>query len=481
LQRGISIIVGIISGTACALYLLSIVVAVIDVQSPYRTTFSDILSTILRRTFPFFYNQKEDEDEDTAVRPSVKLAERAAAIAEYNEDLHPLASQACNALVWVTTVTDSESAKSLVRQAIGAFPSGFFQRYNLDDLRSPYAFREQEFRQLFDYNDDLMHYLRKGVVQEAESNHPLHRDRAERHLRALAFHPDRRDFDFAFISFDDTADPEMLAVNAQATLSDYLGGRNELECTEEDHRAIMALENCGFDVHLAMFMLTRCQYLNHPDATVHGMSCVLDELPWLSAATWGLILVDGFAFLSPEDVADDQRDQLAELDQYPRMPRENVDISGLGYLGVVYWVASQSRSRVTFPLGDPIPLWHFLRPIFQELGWFSTSSTRFEGIYGYVDTLYHPLLQKHYPEVEDIPCRAYLRNKTLFRGGIWEHIKALCGRKGVKNDEEMPLTQLGSQDAQEAKWADDLDAAESETESFFVGTMQVAAKHTPLG
>ncbi|KIY62855.1 hypothetical protein CYLTODRAFT_162470 [Cylindrobasidium torrendii FP15055 ss-10] len=124
LQRGIAISVGTISGALFIAYSASIIIAVVHVQSPYRTTFSDILSTsfcwIFATVYPIF--QPRLGLPKASVESTARAAEKNLAVCL---EEHAGATQACRALLWLHNTTGSVSAKTLIKNSLGAFPSGF--------------------------------------------------------------------------------------------------------------------------------------------------------------------------------------------------------------------------------------------------------------------------------------------------------------------------------------------------------------------
>lgn len=126
LQRGIAVAVGIISGALFFAYVSSVIIAVVQVQSPYRTTFSDIISTSLRWLFSKLYptfQQCATFLPKVDLAPNARAAERSAAVCV---EEYPGATQAANALNWLSISTSSLSAKTLIMESVSAFPAKFF-------------------------------------------------------------------------------------------------------------------------------------------------------------------------------------------------------------------------------------------------------------------------------------------------------------------------------------------------------------------
>ncbi|KIY64603.1 hypothetical protein CYLTODRAFT_89562 [Cylindrobasidium torrendii FP15055 ss-10] len=143
LQRGIAISVGIISGALFIAYISSIVIAVVHVKSPYRTTFSDVLSTTLRWIFTAVYPVFERNFglPHVALAPTTRAAEQMSAI---NLEEKTGAEQACHALEWLHNTTGSVSAKTLIMESLNGCGPDRLQFLNWVDERSVNTVQEWE-------------------------------------------------------------------------------------------------------------------------------------------------------------------------------------------------------------------------------------------------------------------------------------------------------------------------------------------------
>ncbi|KIY71978.1 hypothetical protein CYLTODRAFT_407753 [Cylindrobasidium torrendii FP15055 ss-10] len=198
---------------------------------------------------------------------------------------------------------------------------------------------------------------------------------------------------------------------------------DQLKLNMRDSEQSLWLKNllsCGFELEFSKFMITKCQFIPHRDddlgcLLLDASSPVLDilyRLPRFSAATWNGIVRGQklFKLLSPGDV--------------PHWQARAGTINKEAYIDIVYTAGQLTHIEHYDPdgvqLGPAVSFYCFLAPIFQELGWYTTS---------HFGPLYHPVVQSvrpHYKYAPDLVQHDVLYNLSG-RSRIRKRISAvLC-------------------------------------------------------
>ncbi|KIY62041.1 hypothetical protein CYLTODRAFT_494909 [Cylindrobasidium torrendii FP15055 ss-10] len=346
LQKALSIVVGILSGISFTLYLSSIVIAVISVQSPYRTTSSDIISNTIRWAL-------SDDNNDMAA--NVRLAERHAAAPTYIGRMD-LAVRLCNTLSWVIITANNSSVKPLVFQSLGAFPAFF-----LKNSRDSYTYKLFAFGVTFDYKDSEFDKYRQ------QSSNPSYHDRLERYWRSTSCI--RRGWmeKISVKNLGPDTDPELLAFVGLKDLPEF-------NVPDSEKSTLSGLIACGFDAKFAAFIICKCQHLTRPDNFAsNNADPILGKIPWFSESTWLYIVCRrrAFKFMTPD-----------ELRNYDN------NFNKKAYIDILYhWEVFVAHDKLE--IGQPNSLWGFMHNL--------RTSFSIEPLRGWPDTHKHPLIQEICP------------------------------------------------------------------------------------
>ncbi|KIY62852.1 hypothetical protein CYLTODRAFT_162397 [Cylindrobasidium torrendii FP15055 ss-10] len=334
LQRGIAISVGIISGTLFAAYISSIIIAVVHVQSPYRTTFSDIISTSLRWLFNTVYPIDPGMSKGP-LAPTARAAEQTSAVCL---EERTGATQACNALMWLHTATGSMSAKNIIMYSLGAFPDQFFDG---DKQQGIFA------RLGNGYGPDIDSSLRWVY----DSPNPTVYD-WERKFRILCHSKSVEGFLDMDVVVDHLESDVGLALACAA-----------VQVAWPDHRRSKVLPKYGRSAQLAalqgLFSKDACLILTHlrlniPDIRMPSVYVAIAQaLGSAPPVVWSSLARNSPSLncLSPRD-----------LDNWPS------HINLRAYLHLIVWSLTHSRSPSVFQ--TPVDFLTVLHSVFQKRGWY---------------------------------------------------------------------------------------------------------------
>ncbi|KIY60929.1 hypothetical protein CYLTODRAFT_460289, partial [Cylindrobasidium torrendii FP15055 ss-10] len=342
LQCGIAISVGIISGALFVAYIASIVIAIVHVESPYRTTFSDILSTTLRWMFNTVYPvfQARLKLPEVSLMPTTRDAEKASAVCL---EEHPGATQACHALLWLHNTTGSMSAKTLIMNSLGAFPPKFFHGdaqqevfVQLSNGCGPEYSVMRQWRRDFPKSTvhDFEQMLRILCHSKYAGDVFLNVDNVEDHLKS------------------DTGLALACAASEAAPSS-----QNQENAAEEGCRAKLTALLTFFSDR-ASTILSRLP-LDHGDSPDESYASIIGSLGTAPTVVWSSLIRESpwLTRLSPRDLDD--------------WPLREVDLRA--YLWLIKMAQKHRTPQSPSVFQNPVSLLAFLHPIFENLGWYDLS------------------------------------------------------------------------------------------------------------